>query len=265
MNWEKLWILGVLLIVFGGSLFGLFVLSNESFYFSGYNSYTIGFLITGIIVSVFGFLLTLACLDHSKADNTTKIRIVLTAVTILYLPLIGYLMCINQEWTVRALIIEQFQLSFGFYETFTLSNYSALFGTLLAFGIFVLPFAVNELGIMNHTPDESFTDYGENGQTVESAEDSFTRFIAFLKRRLGQIRNYVLPVGLSLAVLGSCLVGLPHFLFIDGLWTYDLETETWYIKDYKGFIRGQLLLVGLLLLVIGVILIVVHIRRRRNS
>jgi len=179
--------------------------------------------------------------------------------------LIGYLITIDYEWTVQALIIESVQPSFAFYETFTLSSYSTLFGTLLIFGIFVLPFVVNESGILNHYSGEPVTDYGEEGQTIESAEDSFTRLVAFLNRRLGRIKNYALPIGTSLAIFGSCLVGLPHFLFIDGPLTYDLETETWFIKDYKGFIRGQLMLIGLLFLVIGVILIGVYIRRRRNS
>ncbi len=271
MNREKLWIIGGLLIVFGGSLFGLFVLSNESFYyFSGYSTYTIGFLIAGLIASIFGFLITIACLDHSKsqikaADNTTKIRIVLIAVALLYLPLIGYLITIDYEWTVQALIIESFQPSFAFYGTFTVSSYNALFGTLLTFGIFVLPFVVNESGILNHYSGEPVTDLCAEGQSIESAEDSFTRLVAFLKRRLGRIKNYALPIGLSLALLGSCLVGLPYFLFIDGPLTYDLETEIWFIKDYKGFIRGQLMLFGLLFLLIGVILIGVYIRRARHS
>jgi hypothetical protein len=266
MNRENLWIIGVLLIVFGGSLFGLFMLSNEGFYYFGdLSMYTIGFLITGLIASIFGFLVTLTCLDRGKADNTTKIRIVLIAMIILYLPLIGYLMTVDQEWTVRALIIESFQPSFGFYETFTLSSYSVLFGTLLAFGIFVLPFAVNEIGILNHHPSEPFTDYGAEGQTIEAAEDSFTRFVAFLKRRLGPIKNYVLPVGITLVILGCGLVGLPRFIFIDGPLTYDPEVEIWFIKDYKGFIRGKLLLFGLLFLVTGLVLIGVYIRRRRNS
>lgn len=272
MNREKLWILGALLVIFGGFLFGLFVLSNEGFYyFSGLITYTIGFLITGLITSFFGFLLTLTCLDQNKsqikADNATKIRIVLTAMTIIYLPLIGYLIRINQEWTIRPLIIESFQPSFGFYETFTLSSHSALFAALLMFGIFVLPFVVTESGILDDHSVESTNDL-EEGQTIHDAEDSFSRFVVFLKRRFGSIKNirkYALPLGITLALLGSCLVGLPHLFFIDGPLTYDLETETWFIKDYKGFIRGKLLLIGIVLFVIGLVLIICHFRRNSNS
>ena len=270
MNRENLWIIGVLLIVFGASLFSLFVFSTEGiYYFSRLSDYPIGFLITGLITSVLGFLLTLASLDSGKSQiktNTTGIRIVFTVVTILYLFLIGYLISTDQEWTVKAFIIHSFKPSFGFYETFTWSSYSVLFGVLIIFGVFILPFVVNELGIVNRHPDVLFVDYGEEGQTLESAENSVTRLTAYLKRRgLGRIKTFVLPVGFSLIILGSCLVGLPHFLFIDGPWTFDPEVEVWYIKDYKGFIRGKLLLIGVLLLVVGIILILVYMRHRRNS
>ncbi len=125
---------------------------------------------------------------------------------------------------------------------------------------------VNELGILDHQPGVPFVDYGEEGQTVESAENSVIRLIAYLKRRrLGRIKNFVLPVGFSLIILGSCLVGLPQFVFLDGQWTFDPKVEVWYIKDYKGFIRGKLMLIGVLLLVVGIILILVYIRYRRNS
>ncbi len=270
MNREKLWIIGVLLIVFGGSLFGLFVFSNENiYYYNGLSTYAIGFFITGLITSVLGFLLTLTSLDSGKSQiktNTTKIRIVLTVTIIIYLFLIGYLIYTDQEWTVKAFIVHSFKPSFGFYETFTWSSYSVLYGTLLIFGIFILPFVVNELGILDHQPGVPFVDYGEEGQTVESAENSVMRLIAYLKRRrLGRIKNFVLPVGFSLIILGSCLVGLPQFVFLDGPWTFDPKVEVWYIKDYKGFIRGKLMLIGVLLLVVGIILILVYIRYRRNS
>ncbi len=270
MNREKLWIIGVLIIVFGGSLFGSFVLSNEGiYYFSILSDYSIGFFITGLITSILGFLLTLASLDSDKSTikrNTTRIRIVFAIIIILYLFLIGYLIYTDQEWTVKAFIIHSFKPSFGFYETFTWSSYSVLFGTLIVFGVFILPFAVNELEILNHHPDVPFKDYGKEGQTVESAENSVSRLTEYLKKKgVGRIKTLVLPVGLSLTILGCCLVGLPHFLFMDGPWTFDPEVEVWYIKDYKGFLRGKLLLIGVLLLVVGIIFILVYIRHRRNS
>lgn len=271
---ENLWMIGGLLIILGGSLISLFMLSNEGVYsFSDLNLYAAGFLITGLIVLVFGFLLALICLEKSKtekqAENTNKIRIVLIIMTALYIILIGYLIAIDQEWTIRALIIEaeSFDPSFGFYETFTISSYNALFATILSFGIFVLPFVINELGILDNYPNEQPTHLDE-GQSIEDAEAAFDRFAAYLKRRFGatsKIKKFALPMGIALTILGSCLVGLPYFLFIDGPLSWDLKTETLFITEYKGFIRGKLLLMGLLFLVIGLILIIHYIRRRRHA
>ena len=265
--------IGGLLIIFGSSLIGLFMLSNEGVYFfSNLNLYALGFLITGLIVLVFGFLFALICLEkcketQNKAGNTTKIRIMLITITALYIILIGYLMAINYEWTVRALIIELFDPSFGFYESFTISSYSAMFAALLSFGVFVLPFVINESGILDDYPSEQPADL-EEGQSIEGAEEAFDRFVAFLKRQFGtikKIKKFTLPIGITLTILGSCLVRLPVFLFIDGPWTWDSKAEIGFIKDYKGFIRGQLLLIGILLLVIGIILIIHYIRRRRHA
>ncbi len=270
---EKLLIIGALMIVFGVFFIGLFMLSNKRcYYFSELIPYTVGFLITGLIASFFGFLLSMihlhGCEDSDlKTDNTTKIRVVLIAVSVLYLILIGYLMAINYEWTVQPLIIELDDYPLlGFYYGFTISSYSALFATLLIWGIFVLPFVIAETGFLDDSPDEQPVDLDE-GKSIEGTEDAFDRFVAFLKRRLGpikKIKNYTLPIAIVFAILGSCLVGLPHFLFIDR-WMFDPKTETWGINDYKGFIRGQLLLIGILLLVIGLILIIHYIRRRRPS
>jgi len=270
---EKLWIIGALMIVVGVFFIGLFMLSNGGFYyFSELIPYTVGFLITGLIASFLGFLLSMihlhGCEDSEiKTDNTTKIRVVLIAVSVLYLILIGYLMAIDYEWTVQPLIIDYFDLSLGFHYGFTISSYSAFFATLFMWGIFVLPFVIAETGFLDDSPDEQPVDLEER-QSIEGAEETFDRFVAFLKRRLGpikKIKNYTLPIAIAFTILGSCLVVIPYFLFIDGPWTLDPKTETWFIKDYKGFIRGQLLLIGILLLVIGIILIIHYIRRRRHS
>ena len=269
---ENLWIIGGLLIVLGGSLIGLFILINkELYFFSRLNLYALGFLITGLIVLVFGFLFALIGLEKSEAekpaDNANKIRIMLITVTAIYIILIVYLMVTDYEWTVRALIIEAFDPSFGFYETFTISNYSAMFAALLSFGIFVLPFVINESRILDNYTREQPADL-EEGQPIDGAEESFDRFVVFLKRQFGSIKKinkFTLPMGITLTILGICLVRLPYFLFIDGPWTLDPKTETEFIKDYKGFIRGQLLLIGILLLVIGLILIIYYIRRRRHA
>ena len=192
-------------------------------------------------------------------DSKTKIRIALTSVTILFLILIGYLMITDYRWTVEALIIG----SFAFFSTFTFSSYSALFATLLIFGIFVLPFVINELGILDDYHDEPLDSDVEKGPTVQDAEKSFNRFAGFLKSRFGSIkgvRNYSLPIGITSAILGGFLIALPSIFLIDSEPIWIPETEEWFVREYYGFIRGHLLLIGILLLVVGLILIIRYIR-----
>jgi hypothetical protein len=267
VNEEKLWIIGSLIIVLGISLLSVFMLSNEELYFlSQLSHYTAGFLILGLIVLVFGFLFTMICLDRcEKVDNTTKTRIVMIAVTVFFIILIGYLMVINQVWIVEALIIG----SFAFFVTFTFTSYNVLFATLLIFGIFVLPFVINELGILDNYPDEPPDNFDvEKGQSIEGAEEQIDRLFGFLKSRFGsikKIKNYTLPIGITLTILGGCLMVLPSLFIIDSPLTWDSKTETWIIEEYYGFIRGQLLLIGILLLVIGIIFIIRYIRRNSHS
>ena len=281
---ENLWKIGALLIILGGSFLGLFMLSNEGFYvFSFLNLYAVGFLIMGFILFFFGFILTIICLDRYresviKQDNTNKIRAVLTAVAILCLILIRYLMSIDHEWTVKPLIIDVFESSFAFYYGFSISSNSVFFATLLLFGIFVLPFVIAETGFLDDSTDEQVHNLEEEAYTVEQSEESFDRFVAFLKRRFApimkmkkiknytlQIKNYTLPIARAFTILGSFLAVIPYFFFIDRPPEFDDITETWLIKEYNGFIRGQLLLIGLLLLIVGLTLIIYYIRRRRHS
>ena len=261
------------MIIVGAFFIGLFMLSNEGFYyFSDLSPYTVGFLISGLIAPFFGFLLSLICLDRCdeseiKTDNATKIRVVLIVVTVLYLILIGYLMAIDYEWTVQPLIIGHF----AFYYGFTISSNTAFFATLLIFGIFVLPFVIAEAGFLDDSSDEHVDNLEKEGYTIGEAEEGFDRFVAFLKRRFGtmkkikKIKNYTLPIGIAFTIFGSCLVGLPYFLVIDGPLTWDSKTETLFIKDYKGFIRGQLLLIGILFLVIALVLMLLFRRSKKQT
>jgi hypothetical protein len=197
-------------------------------------------------------------------ENKTKIRIVLAAVTVLFLILIGYFMITDYRWTVEALIVG----SFAFFSTFTFSSYSALFATLLIFGIFVLPFVINELGFLDDSTDEQPDNFGETGQTIEEAEKQVDRLFGFLKNRFGsikKIKNYSLPVGITSAILGGFLITLPSLFLTDSELIWIPETEEWFVKEYYGFIRGHLLLIGILLLVIGLILIIRYIRRNSQS
>jgi uncharacterized membrane protein len=210
-------------------------------------------------------------------ENKTKLRIALASVTIFFLILIGYqlyLVYIKQEYdiTVEALVVGQFE----FFVTFTFSSYKIFFATMLIFGIFVLPFVINELGFLDNSTHEPIDNFDmEKGQTIEEAEEQFDRFAGFLKSRFGsvnKIRNYSLPVGIATVILGGCLITLPSIFLID-LERVKRVFETgefigqeyWYIAKYYGLIRGQLLLIGILFLVIGLILIIRYIRRNSHS
>jgi hypothetical protein len=197
-------------------------------------------------------------------ENKTKNRIALTLVTVLSLILIGYFMVIDYVWTVEALIIGPF----AFFGTFTISSNTALFATLFIFGIFVLPFIFYESGFLDDSTDEQPDDFEETGQSIEEAEEQVNRLIGFLKSRLGSIkkvRNYPLPIGITSAILGGCLITLPSIFLTDSELIWIPETEEWFVKEYYGFIRGHLLLIGILLLVIGLILIIRYIRRNSQS
>jgi hypothetical protein len=270
---RKLWIIGSLIIVFGITLSSLFMLSNERLYFFGWlNHYVVGFLVLGLILLVFGFLLTITCLDQcgaskNKPYNATKRRIVLIVVATFFLLLIGYLMAVDYEWTVKALVIEDFDQIFAFYHEFTLTSHSAMFATLLIFGIFVLPFTINETGVLDERAISQAEDL-EMGQSLEEAEDQVDRLASFLKKRfcpIKKIRNYISPIGLTLIIVGGCLIGLPHFFFIDSPRIWNPETGEWLRKNYQGFIRGQLFVIGIILLIIGVILIRHYMRSSRHT
>jgi hypothetical protein len=200
-------------------------------------------------------------------NSTTKIRIVLASVAVLFLILIGYLIYLNYldyEWTVQALIFG----SFGFFGTFTISSYSALFTTLLLFGIFILPFVINELGILDNHPDEPPDDFIETGQSVEEAEEQVDRLFGFLKGHFGSVKkigNLLLPIGITSAILGGFLITLPSIFLIDSELIFIPEAEEWFVREYYGFIRGQLLLIGILLLIIALIVIGLYIHRRPFS
>ena len=140
-----------------------------------------------------------------------------------------------------------------------------MFATLVTFGIFILPFVINELGLLDDYPDEQLEDVGEKGQTIKKTEDQFDKSVEFLKRRFGsikRIKNYTLHIGIPLMILGSYFIILPYFFLIDSPLLFDKEAGESYRVVYHGFIRGQLFLIGILILVIGVILIKLYFHRR---
>ena len=270
MNKNKLWIIGLLIFVLGIFLLSLFMLSNEMlFFFSETNQFSGGFLLSGSIVFFIGFLFTIICLNYykeinSKLDNTVKIRVVLTIATSIYLILIGYLIYFSYEpWEFKAFIIEEFDQIFAFYPNFSLTSYDVIFPTLIIFGIFVLPFVINELGFLDDYPDEKIEDIVEDEQTNKKEEKP----AGFLKRQFGgikKIKNYTLLFGVTITTFGCCLIGLPYFFLSDSPKILDDKTGEWFRETYQGLLRGQLFLIGILLLVVGIFLIRQYRRRQQH-
>ena len=284
MNKEKLWRIGLLIFFLGIFLLSLFFLINEGlrneklpneelYFFSETSQFAGGFLIGGSIVLFLGFLFTIICLNYyeetdSKLGNTIKIRVVLTIVTATYLVLIGYLMYFDHEpWEFKALIIEDFDQIFAFYPKFSLTSYDVIFATLIVFGIFVLPFVINELGFLDSYPDEQLEDLVEKRQASEKAENQTDRSAAFFKRRfdiIKKIKNYTLPIGVTITTLGCCSMVLPYFFLVDSPQVPDAKTGELFRETYQGLLRGQFFLVGILLLVIGIFFIRSYLRRRQH-
>jgi hypothetical protein len=274
MNKEKLWIIGLLIFVFGIFLLSLFFLSNEeSYFFSDSSHFAGGFLIAGSIVLFLGFLFTIICLNYyegtdSKIGNTIKIRVFLTIVTTTYLVLIGYLMFFNHEpWEFKALIIEDFDQIFAFYPNFSITSYDVIFATLIVFGIFVLPFVINELGLLDSYPDKQLEDLIAEGQKSEKVKNHTDRSAVFLKRRfdtIKKIKNYILPMGVTITTLGCCFMVLPYFFFKDSPQIPDVKTGELFRETYQGLLRGQFFLMGILFLVIGIFFIRSYLRYRRH-
>jgi len=181
-------------------------------------------------------------------NNTTKVRIVLIVVTALYLFLLGILLTIEFEWQI-------FVFDFG---TIVVTEGTAFVTVAVSFAIFVIPFIIDESGILDNYPDEPPDPDMERGQSVEEAEESLDRFIAYVNRN-------TFSIGIPLTIIGICFMALPRFFLRDvkGYWNY--ETETWVTGQNFGYIRTPLLLIGIPLLIIGLALIGLHIRRHLYS
>ena len=279
-NVNKAWIkdnlfrIGELLIVASAVFIGLFLATNLA-EIAVFVSFAGGFAIASFFSLFFGFTLTIidAYFLEPETDMTKRNRNILTAVTALFLILLGYSISTNSEWTIRPLIIENIagitiQPSYAFYAEIIVSSNTLFYATMLTFGILVLPFILAEAGLLDDKTDKTTQDY-EQGQTLEDAEKTFDRFTVFLKRKVGPrgnlkdtrtvriLKKLTAPIAVAFAVVGAFLVVLPYFLVEDGPPTVDPQGVE-YIKDYMGVLRGQLLLLGILFLVVAVVLTVIY-------
>ena len=270
---DNLFKIGELLIAASAVFIGLF-LATSIVEIAAFVPFAGGFAIAGFISLVLGFTFTIidAYVLEPEADMTKRNRNILTAVTALYMILVGYSISTNSEWTIRPLIIENIagitiQPSYAFYPEIIISSNTIFYAAMLTFGVLVLPFILAEAGLLDDKTEKNSQDY-EQGQTLEDAEKTFDRFTAFLKRKIGPrdnlkntrtirlLKKLILPAASAFAIVGCCLIVLPYFLVKDGPPTVDAKGVE-FIKDYMGVLRGQLLLLGILFLIIAIVLIII--------
>ena len=212
-------------------------------------------------------------------------------------------MIINYEWETDPLIIHLYDyfswfnhpphLSYplypvyAFYQGFIITSFYAFFSSVLLFGIFILPFIIAETGILDNISDEKINNLRQEDNEVQKAEDQFDRFSGFIKRNFSSLIKikYFKVIVIFLIVFGLCLSILPYFFVIDGPWVhqdYDISEKItfttfpfsledpeapldgWFVEDYRGYLRGQLLLIGFALVLLGIILFLYYVYRKRK-
>lgn len=242
-----------------------YVLESNSVYF---NIRFFGFLSLGFLFSLIGILIIFPkiltkqkkYLELKKFEFDTKKGMIFILIAFLFLFLFGYLMYLNYldfEWMVNG-------WNFGGFYFF--NNYAdgILFTSMLTSIIVFIPLFICKIGFLDNYSDKSQTFIGKNDLKIKDKRSS-NRFITFLKTGLTAIKNYMLPVGFILVILGGCFMVFPSRLLIDSYPDFVLETGELFIEKYYGLIRGQLLLIGIPLLVLGlsfIIRFVLEIRKK---
>ena len=287
---KNLFNIGLVLIITAAIFIGLF-LSEEKLNFIStalhtdvdlVKNFVGGFLLSGFISLFLGFIFTITFWytlpeepDIKKA-KTNRVKIILITIIILYFILLGYFLSVNplsldSKWTIKSLIIEKIagipiEPSYAFYPEITLTSTNFLYAILIIFGILVLPVTISELGFLDDL-NEQYDNIPK--QSIEG-EETYDRFVSFLKNHLGslhvlkkaknikKIREYSLPLAITSALVGACLILLPPFLIKDGPVTYEIRKGVWWTKAYMGVARGQLLVLGVLLVVITIILVTLY-------
>ncbi|TRO52548.1 hypothetical protein E2P63_03415 [Candidatus Bathyarchaeota archaeon] len=257
-------------------------------------NFVAGFLLLGFFSLFFGFIFTITFWYtlpeewNIKKVNTNRVKGILITVIVIYFILLGYFLSINplspdSKWTIKSLIIEKIsgipiEPSYAFYPAITLTSTSFLYATLIIFGILVLPVIIAESGFL----DISNIQYHDDTEQPIEGEETYDRFVTFLKRHLSslnkiekaknirKITKFSLPLATIFIIIGICLIILPPFLIKDGPVALDIRKTLeigkalQYVKGYMGVSRGQLLLLGILLIIISIFLIRFNRKRTQN-
>lgn len=292
---ERHWTIGCLLIFIGAFLTVLFFFSVGNFIFFDLlsyfsldffitrlvaqifhfklttiydllSSYSLGFFILGLVTLFFGCLLSIIHVYNNEeldslTDNRNKVKAILIIVIVFYLNSLGHLINVNTEWNIQALIIQIFDQSYAFYPGFIVSSYQIFFPTLLLFGILILPAFIIEIGFLDDSSSKQVNEKDKEIYQKKQSNMTFYRFLSFIRTLTDSIKKYQFPIGLTFTVFGSFLIILPYFLLID-IQKMDSRTHVEYYEPYYGFVRGQLLLIGLFFFIIGLIIILYYYRNR---
>lgn len=279
--------IGIILTITATIFIGLF-LSEEKLDFISITlsldidlvkNFIAGFLLSGFISLFLGFIFTITFLytlpeeSDIKKPNTIRVKIILITIIIVYFILLGYFLSVNplsldSKWTIKSLIIEKIagipiEPSYAFYPEITLTSTNLLYATLIILGIVVLPVTIAELGFL----DFSNKQYDDANEQPIEGEETYDRFVSFLKNHLNsvnvlkkaknikRIKDYSLQFAITNVIVGVCFILLPPFLIKDGPVAYEIRKGVWWTKAYMGVARGQLLLLGVLLIVITIILL----------
>lgn len=237
-----------------------YILELNSVYF---NIRFFGFLLSGFLLSLIGISIIFPSilisqknfLETKKLEMNAKKSMTFILIAILFLFLFGYLVYLNYldyEWTFNG-------WNFGGFSFFNSSADGVFFASLLIVIIFFIPLFIFKIGFLDNSANKLQISIEENDQDIKGNENYFSRFIVFLKSGYIVIKNFMLPVGFILLILGGCFVVLPSRFLIDSFPDFLLETGNLFIENFYGLIRGQLLLIGIPLLVLGFTLIIRYV------
>ena len=245
-----------------------YILELNSFYF---NIRFFGFLLSGFLLSLIGVLIIFpSILPHQKnylgikkPQLNSKKSIIFILIAIFFLFLFGYLVYLNYldfEWTFN-------DWNFGGFDFFSsledgaylISPDGVFFISLLLAIIAFIPLFIFKIGFLDNSSNDFKTIIEENHQNIKEKKNYSSRFIIFVKSGFIVIKNYMLPVGFILLILGGCFMVLPSRFLIDSYPDFLLETGNVFIENYYGLIRGQMLLIGIPVLILGLSLIIRYI------
>ncbi len=245
-----------------------YILELNSFYF---NIRFFGFLLSGFLLSLIGVLIIFPSilahqknyLEIKKPQLNSKKSIIFILIAIFFLFLFGYLVYLNYldfEWTFN-------DWNFGGFDFFSsledgaylISPDGVFFISLLLAIIAFIPLFIFKIGFLDNSSNDFKTIIEDNHQNIKEKKNYSSRFIIFVKSGFIVIKNYMLPVGFILLILGGCFMVLPSRFLIDSYPDFLLETGNVFIENYYGLIRGQMLLIGIPVLILGLSLIIRYI------